>query len=145
MNEIKVFLTRPDAKIPFRKRTTDAGWDLCAVDETMLLSHDRTRVKTGVILDIPNGYYGQIFDRSGNSIDLGIKVMAGVVDSSFKGEIEVILHNTTDNEIILEYGQKIAQIVFLPVPEFEMKQIWSKSELSNSTRGETGFGASGTK
>lgn len=121
----------------------DAGYDLHARKDYVLCEHDQMRIKTGVRVAIPLGLVGLICPRSGLADKHGITVLnaPGVIDSGFRGEIEVILVNHSDDDKIIRLGDKIAQLVLVPTvfpPEVE----WV-DELPDSHRGAEGFGSTG--
>lgn len=124
-----------------RATENDAGADICAASAHTIQPLCRGVVSTGISLEIPPGYYGRIAPRSGLALKHGIDVLAGVVDSGYRGEIKVILYNT-DNEkaFSVNPGDKIAQIIIEKHYNFEFVRTDS---LSESDRGEKGFGSSG--
>ena len=87
-----------------------------------------------------NGYVGLFWPRCGLSVKQGIDVLAGVVDSGYRGEIKVCLYNTSKDNVVIESGDRIAQILIQPVSQMEMMAVDS---LSDTERGEGGFGSSG--
>lgn len=141
---LKVKLLHPDAKVPTRANPTDAGLDLCAITEdggiARIEGGYRKIVSTGIAISIPQGYVGRILPRSGLAAKEGIHVMAGVVDSSYRGEIKVVLLNTAPGGFIYRTGDRIAQLVIQKI------QLWNPEvvdELDETERGENGFGSSG--
>jgi dUTP pyrophosphatase len=97
-----------------------------------------TKVPTGLYMAIPEGYYGQIFDRSSMG-SKGKHVFGGVLDSSYRGNVMVCLYNS-GAPYWVKKGDRIAQLVILPVPEVKWEVV---DKLDNSERGENGFGSSG--
>ena len=138
MIEIKVKLLNKGASYPVKAHKTDAGFDLFSIDETSINRYERKLIHTGISIQIPPGYYGQIFDRSGNALKRGLHIMGGVIDSGYTGEVGVILFNTEQPQR-LRYMDKIAQIVILPVPECAIVPVYD--ELDESDRGDGGFGS----
>lgn len=128
------------ANLPTKSHSSDAGWDLYSVEELNLQPGQRHAVYTGVAFEIPNGYAGLIWPRSGMSVKKGIDVLAGVIDSGYRGEIKVCLLNTGQEPCIIKKGDRIAQIIFQEVPKFNLEIV---DEFSNSDRGEGGFGSTG--
>ncbi len=100
----------------------------------------RSLIKTGISLQIPKGFVGLIWPRSGLAVKSGIDVFAGVVDSGYRGDVGVCLYNSSSEAVNVKKGDRIAQILFQPVPYFQLTEV---SELSSSERGEDGFGSSG--
>jgi dUTP pyrophosphatase len=147
---IKVKRIHDLAKIPVRANPTDAGADLFSVECCVITPLSRKLIKTGIIIEIPDynsnslpRYYGRIAPRSGLAFKNGIDVMAGVIDSSYRGEIGVILYNTDkDNEFHVNVGDRIAQLIIESHYNFEFSEI---KELSETARGSGGFGSTGSK
>src|SRR5688500_7024658 len=131
---LKVKLLHPDAKVPTRANATDAGLDLYALNGGIAVPGDRLRISTGIAMSIPTGYYGRISPRSGLAWKHGIDVMAGTVDSSYRGEIQVILINLELTEPFqVRPGDRIAQIV---IQKMELWPLMVVDELDDTERGE---------
>jgi dUTP pyrophosphatase len=131
------------AILPKRNNSTDAGADLYAVEQVVIPPQSRAIVSTGISVEIPEGFYGRIAPRSGLAAKHGIDVLAGVCDSSYRGEIKVVLINTDkEKEFEITYGDKIAQLIIEQHFNFDFSE---KEELSESDRGANGFGSSGNK
>jgi dUTP pyrophosphatase len=137
---INVKLLETSAKIPTRANENDAGWDLYSVIDTVIPAKQRKTVKTGIALEMPENMAGLIWPRSGLSVKQGIDVLAGVVDSGYRGEIMVCLYNTSDENVSINHGDRIAQIIFQEVPRVMMI---NQEGLGSSQRGDNGFGSSG--
>lgn len=146
-----VFVTKEDGKaiIPTKAHKTDAGWDLYSIHPVTIRGGERKVIHTGIKMAIPDGFVGLIWPRSGLSVKHGLDVLAGVIDSGYRGEIMVCLHNTNqylplfpnDNiDISIPAGEKIAQILFHKLPEVE---LIATETLNQTDRGEKGFGSSG--
>lgn len=138
---IKVKKLHPEAKLPCRAHATDSGADLFALEQTEIPPHSSAKVRTGIAVELHEGTSGCIWGKS--SVESkGVKVMAGLVDAPYRGEILVCMFNLTDKPFIFEKGQKIAQLVVLPTlyPSFEETEV-----LSETARGEGGFGSTGSK
>lgn len=139
--EIKVKKLHPEAKLPQRAHPTDSGADLFALEKTELPAHKSVKVRTGIAIELQEGTSGCIWGKS--SVESkGIKVMAGLVDAPYRGEILICMFNLTDETFIFEKGQKIAQLVVLPTLYPSFKQV---EELSDTERGTGGFGSTGSK
>ena len=133
----------PLAILPARNNATDAGADLRSVEDTIIPPASRKIIDTGLSMEIPTGYYGRIAPRSGLAAKNGIDVLAGVVDSSYRGPIKVVLHNTDQMEsFAVHCGDRIAQIIFEQHWNFEFIET---NDLSDSNRSTNGFGSSGIK
>lgn len=155
---LKVFKQSDDIVFE-RPRNGDAGFDLRANgDYTLHPSHEAewhslftTHIGTGVHLEIPRGYVGLIKEKSGFSAGVpgrvdkrgGIAVRGGVIDSSYRGEIVVVLQNLSRKTISIKKGQKIAQIVIVPFIAPEAEFVTSIDEMSNTERDNSGFGSTG--
>ena len=147
---IKVKKLTCTAIVPTKSRKSDAGYDLYADENFTLRPEETILISTGIALAIPDGYAGLIWDRSGLG-SKGIHRHAGVVDSSYRGEIKVALsnsrfgndwglHGDLDNTYFITKGDRIAQILFQKVPHFELVET---EELDDTDRGSSGFGSSG--
>ena len=131
----------PNAKTPTYGHSGDAGLDICTVESFSLKPGERKSVSTGIAMEIPNGYVGLVWEKSGLAFKHGIKTFGGVIDATYRGEVMVGLINVGD--IIYEFtaGDKVAQILIQAV---ELVEVVEQSELDgNSTRGEDGFGSTG--
>jgi dUTP pyrophosphatase len=140
--KIKVKKLRDDAKLPTHGHHGDAGMDFYAVEDVTFLPQKQERVHTGIAVEIPEGYVGLIWDKSSISFNLGLKIMGGVIDSGYRGEIIMNLLNTGDKEIVLEKGHKIAQML---IQKFEHCDILEVEELSETVRGHGREGSTGHK
>lgn len=152
---IKVRRLYSHAVLPTKAHPSDAGWDLYYAPETddpYLAEHASVRIRglhrvvvpTGIAIEMPPDYVGLIWPRSGLAVKSGIHVMAGVIDSSYRGQIKVCLYNThyahEDGAVLLSPGDRIAQIIFHQLPQTELMEV---AELDDTQRGEGGFGSSG--
>lgn len=130
----------PEAKLPIRAHSDDAGLDLYSVEEYVLAPSERRAVKTGIAVAIPSGYVGLVWDKSGLAAKAGLKTMGGVIDAAYRGEIMVIVDNLSDTPYEIEKGSKIAQLL---IQKIELSEVYEVSELDDTTRGEGGFGSTG--
>lgn len=135
--KFKVILNSENAKMPTKAHDTDAGFDLYSPKDFIVRCGSSAIVDTEVRILIENGYVGMI--KSKSSLNLRGITCEGVVDAGYSGTIGVRLHNDKDT-IHFKKGQKIAQIVFLPIPEVELELTDSFEETE---RGDNGFGSSG--
>lgn len=136
-----------NATTPTYGSTEAAGLDLYALieNETSSLfipSSATVKINTGIAIEIPKGYFGAVYARSGLSIRAGLRPAncVGVIDSDYRGEIIVALHNDSSEDYIINNGDRIAQIVITPYLTIEPNEV---AELSNTERGEGGFGSTG--
>jgi dUTP pyrophosphatase len=140
--ELPLRRLRPDAVLPRRAYSGDAGLDLAACERVVLGPGERAVVATGLAVAIPDGYAGFVQPRSGLAARSGISFVnaPGLVDSGYRGEIRVVLLNTDrEHAFTVEPGMRIAQLVVLQVPEVEPVEV---EELPESERGVRGFGSS---
>ena len=125
--------------LPSYAHKGDAGLDLRATEDTLLKSGESKLVSTGIKVAIPQGYVGLIKDRSGLAAKSGIHILAGVIDSGYRGEIGVVLYNTSEKDFSVSGGERIAQLLIMPVAEVEVEE----ASLETTERGEKGWGSSG--
>lgn len=132
----------PELPTPRRAHTGDAGVDLYAREDTTLPSGGWAAVPTGVAVAIPDGHVGLVAPRSGLAVRNAISVVngPGVIDSGYRGEIKAVLINHGGAEVILKRGDRIAQLLIVRVPSWELEEV---AELDDSARGEGGFGSTG--
>jgi dUTP pyrophosphatase len=141
--EIAVTRLRDDAVLPTRAYRGDAGLDLVACERHEIAPGERALVGTGIAIAIPDGHAALVTPRSGLAVEQGITIVKtpGLVDSGYRGELRVILHNTDrQTPFVVEPGMRIAQLIVVAVPETELREV---SELPESERGASGFGSSG--
>lgn len=129
------------AKLPVRHNRDDAGADLCAIEEGVIVHGERALVRTGLAFAIPSGYYARIAPRSGLAAKDGIDVLAGVVDSGFCGEVKVVLINHGALPFKWEAGAKVAQLI---IERCEPAVFWEGGPLGATDRGAGGFGSTDT-
>jgi len=140
--QIKVKKLRPDAKLPTHGHPGDAGMDFYCVEDVVFPPGKQERVYTGIAMEIPEGYVGIIWDKSSISFNLGLKVMGGVIDSGYRGEIIMNLLNVSNKEVLMAKDHKIAQMV---IQKFEHCDIVEVSEISETVRGHGREGSTGHK
>lgn len=127
---------------PSRERESDAGIDLYSAVRIKIPSGGREAISTGYAVAIPDGYYGQIEERSGFSMRNTLKLKAGVIDSEYRGEIKIVFQNCGSYPVDVEVGEKIAQIVIHKQPKVTFEFV---TELDETDRGTKGFGSSDKK
>ena len=135
---VKVKLIDVLSHAPTKSHDTDAGFDLYSIIDIIIEPKQRKTVNTGIALEMPDNLAGLIWPRSGLSVKHGIDVLAGVVDSGYRGEIMVCLYNTSDDDVTIRAGDRIAQMIFQEVPYVVMEVHES---LGSSQRGSNGFGS----
>ena len=142
--KVKFIKLRNHAKTPVYSSEGAAGADLSAsVDEdVVLVPGGRALIPTGLRMEIPTGYEGQVRPRSGLAIKSGVTILntPGTIDEDYRGEIKVILVNLSDQAFTVKNGDRIAQLVIAPVS----KAVFEESDvLSDSIRSSSGFGSTG--
>lgn len=144
METIKIKRTDKNAKIPMHGSEYAAGYDLyaCTTNPITIPPHSTVKVGTGLAMEIPNGYFGAIFARSGLATKQGLRPAnaVGVIDSDFRNEVIVALHNDTVLPKTIEPKERIAQLVVIPYLPLEFELV---DELSDTERGSGGFGSTG--
>ena len=133
------------AYTPTRGSEGAAGYDLyAAVDEPIIIKpHTTVKIGTGIAVEIPKGNFGGIFARSGLATKRGLAPAnkVGVIDSDYRGEVIVALHNHGDSYQVIENGERIAQLVILPFVSVEFNEV---ENLDETERGDGGFGSTGS-
>lgn len=138
--KIKFKKLNPNAVVPKNNYKGDAGVDLFTIEPFELEPGERKSVPIGLSIEIPDGYVGLIWDKSGLSHKYGIKTFGGVIDSGYRGEMHVGIMNLSDRFFSFEKGHKVAQLLIQQVEKIEFEEV---EKLSESDRGENGFGSSG--
>ena len=142
--EIKIKRLNERAKIPTFGTEFSAGADLyCAEEhEISVCSGQKCSIGTGISMEIPEGYVGLVFARSGLACKNGLRLCnsVGVIDADYRGEIKVVLHNDSEYVREIKPGERVAQIIIMPYPKVSFIEV---EELSDTVRGETGFGGTG--
>ncbi len=146
LNVVHVPLLRLDADLdpPRHIRSGDAAADLPASTAVTLPPGGRALVPTGFAVAIPDGHAGLILSRSGLTLHHGVIVLnaPGLIDSGYRGEIKVVLHNASLEPVDIERGQRIAQLLVIPIPAFRLELVDALPEAPDD-RGADGFGSSG--
>lgn len=142
---VGIKLLSPESRVPRRATSGAAGYDLFATEQRLLAPGEWHPVATGVALEIPRGYEGQIRPRSGLAAKHGITVLnvPGTIDSDYRGEVKVILVNHGQSGFSVDVGMRIAQIVFAPVECVEFDLLDDFEEFDDTERGTGGFGHTG--
>jgi dUTP pyrophosphatase len=143
--KIKLKKLNEKAIIPTYGTDYSAGADLYNLDEPVSIApHTTTLIHTGISVEIPEGYCGLIFARSGLATKRGLAPAnkVGVIDADYRGEIMVALHNHSAEQATVEAGERVAQMAIVPFLKVEFEE---SDELSDTLRGAGGFGSTGTK
>ena len=133
----------PELPIPRHARPGDAGIDLHARETADLAPGERRAIPTGIAVAVPEGYVGLVAPRSGLAIRSGLSIVntPGILDSGYRGEIAVILINLGSEAVHISRGDRIAQLVVVPVATIEFEVV---EQLEESERGAGGFGSTGS-
>lgn len=138
---MKVFLD-VGAYMPTYAHDADAGMDLRTPVVFIVPAHGDYTIDTGIHVEIPNDYVGFIKSKSGLNVNAGLTA-TGVVDSGYTGSIRVKLYNHSDEDYVFSRGDKITQMVVLPVARFDMVRVDSLEDFGKTERGNGGFGSTG--
>ncbi len=136
---MRVLRDHETVKLPERKSTTAAAFDIYVPETTTVEPDSVTMIPHGVKVEIPRGYFGLIKERSSLAAR-GLHVVAGVIDSDYRGEIMVLLRNTTSEEYIAEKDDRVAQLILIPQYRHSAVEV---EELTSTDRGAGGFGSTG--
>ena len=141
---VKIWREANTIKIPEYATPGSAGVDLCSMKYCILKPGELALIPTGIRLAIPEGYEGQIRPRSGLALNNRIIIpnTPGTIDSDYRGEIMVMLLNMGTDPFSLSFGDRIAQLVFVPVARAKFEPV---KELDQTKRGAGGFGSTGMK
>lgn len=143
--KINIKKLNKNAVIPSRGSEQAAGYDLYAVTEDIIqiAPHSTIKIGTGLSMELPEGYFGAVFARSGLATKKGLRPAncVGICDSDYRGEYIVALHNDTDELMEIAPQERIAQLVIMPYLPVTFKEV---EELSETERGIGGFGSTGT-
>lgn len=146
MPKVNIKKLNPNAVVPTYGSEFSAGADLyaCIDADICIEPHTTVLIKTGLSLEIPEGYAGLIYARSGLASKKGLAPAnkVGVVDADYRGEVMVALHNHSDIAATVENGERVAQLVIAPFLKARFNLV---DELSDTVRGEGGFGSTGSK
>ena len=138
--KIKIKKLSEDAKLPTYAHFDDAGVDLYAVADVNMKPGERVQIPTGLAMELPVGYVGLIWDKSGLSHRQGLKTLGGVLDSGYRGEILIGMINLSDEDYKIEKGHKVAQMIIQEKITAEFEEV---DRLDESERGAGGIGSTG--
>jgi dUTP pyrophosphatase len=139
LSQLKILRFSAEARIPTRAHPDDAGLDLYGLEDVVLAPGEGKMARTGIGLALPPGYMGLVADRS-SMAKRGLKTAGGVIDTGYRGEIHVVLWNISREELRIRAGERLAQLLILPVA---LPMPVEVSELDETHRGAKGFGSSG--
>ncbi|MGE7839363.1 dUTP diphosphatase [Lysinibacillus sp. NPDC093712] len=142
--DVKIKRIHTDALLPLQANPGDAGMDLYSIEAVEIPAGEAKLIKTGLQIELPKGTEAQVRPRSGLALKHSVTVLnsPGTIDEGYRGEIGVILINHGKETFIVEKSMRIAQMVIQMVPSIQLLEV---NELSQTVRGASGFGASGTK
>ena len=129
-----------DAKLPAYAHSGDAGLDIYTNEEYVLKPNERYLFTTGIKIAVPTEHVGLVWDKSGLAVKNGIKTMAGVIDEGYRGELQVLVVNLSEQEFKVEKNSKIAQLI---IQKKQTVQVQETDNLEETSRGEDGFGSTG--
>jgi dUTP pyrophosphatase len=138
--KIKVKKLKAEAVLPQMMRPGDAAMDLYAVEEMDMPKGKVVAISTGVALEIPDGYVGNVRDRGGLARNHGFHTLGGIFDSNYRGDITVVAINLGAEDYKVKIGDRIAQIMIHRIESIELEEV---EELSETERGEKRFASSG--
>ena len=138
--KLKIKKLSPNAFMPNYAHEGDAGMDFFASEAITIKVGERVQVKTGISMEIPQGYVGLIWDKSGLSHKQGLKTLGGVIDAGYRGEIMIGMINLGSEDYKIEAGHKVAQMLIQKVESPELVEV---EELDDTSRGWDGFGSTG--
>lgn len=138
--KLKIKKLHEEAILPNYAHEDDAGFDLYSIEDVEIAPNVRVQIRTGIAMQIPVGFVGLIWDKSGLSHKHGLKTLGGVIDSGYRGEVKVGIINLGEQTYKLEKGHKVAQMIIQKKETCEIEEV---SDLEESHRGEGGFGSSG--
>lgn len=137
---VKVKKLHPEAKIPSYAHAFDAGMDLYALEDTEVQPGQVARVRSGLAMEIQEGFVGLCWDKSGVSTNHKIKTLAGVIDSGYRGEVLMAVMNLGAEPYVFKKGEKVLQML---IQQVEHPEIMEVEELAQTLRGDLGFGSTG--
>lgn len=142
--KVKIKKLNTNAKVPTRGSEEAAGYDLYSNSDVEIRPEGTIKVNTGIAMEIPKGYFGAIYARSGLATKEGLRPAncVGVIDSDYRGEIIVAIHNDSNIVRVVEKGERIAQIVIMPYLSVEFEEV---DNLDETKRGNGGFGSTDKK
>ena len=139
---LKFMKLSKNAETPEYILGSDVGFDLKAIEDVNLFPLEQKTVRTGIAMEIPEGYVGLVRDRAGIVQKMNVHTVAGTFDSGFRGEVSIMLVNMNDKTVGIEKGMRVAQIILLPVARAKIEEV---KKLSDTERGKKSFGSTGMK
>ncbi len=140
MSELEIVRVSPEAVLPKRAHSDDAGLDLFGLEDVILSPNEGKVARTGIAIALPRGYVGLVADRS-SLAKRGIKTAGGVIDAGYRGEIHIVLWNISGVPVHLKAGERIAQLLIFPISTPGVKEVKEFDHVTE--RGAKGFGSTG--
>lgn len=140
MSKLNIKVLDSKATIPEYAHPGDAGLDIYSIETVTLQPLEQRAIRTGLAIAVPDGHVGLIWDKSGIANNFGLKTMGGVIDSTYRGEIQIIMINLSDKPHTLETATKIAQLLIQKVEHISIEVV---EDLDTTTRGDGRFGSTG--
>jgi dUTP pyrophosphatase len=137
---LEVLKVSPDATLPIRAHSDDAGLDLFGLEDVILSPSEGKVTRTGIAIALPRGFVGLVADRS-SLAKKGIKTAGGVIDAGYRGELHIVMWNISNTPVHLRAGERIAQLLILPVATPGVKEVTAFDH--ETARGANGFGSTG--
>jgi dUTP pyrophosphatase len=129
-----------DAELPEYALDSDIALDFRAIESVTFAPFEQKEVKTGIAIEIPTGYMGLVRDRAGIVTKMAVHAVAGTFSPAYRGEVTIVLINFGEEQVKIEKGMRIAQIIFVPFKKLKIKEM---NSLSKTNRGDKGFGSTG--
>ena len=139
--ELRVACLTPRALMPCKRYAADAGFDLAIPEACAFPPGTTCRIDLEIVLQIPSGWYGQIFGRS-SVFQHGLSIHPGVIDADYRGSVQLLVENRQRQTLHAQRGERLAQLLILPVPRVALRRI-SPAEIESTRRGAGGFGSTG--
>lgn len=130
----------PEAKLPEKAYNTDVGFDIFSLEDTVILKGEAKLLKTGIIVNIPDGYWVQITGRSSSFWKRRLFVVDGVIDQEYRGELKIGVFNTNNETAVINAGDRLAQIIIWKKEDINYAEV---DHVDKTSRGSNGFGSSG--
>ena len=138
---LRVKRLHADALLPSLGHPESAGCDLYAAKDDCVIAHGKAVIPTGIAIELPEGTYGRVANRSSMSVRNHIQVAAGVIDPGYTGEIGVVLFNHSSKDYMIRKHDRVAQLI---LESFQTPTVVEVDELGPSARGDQGFGSTGS-
>jgi len=139
MVEVRLHRVDKEVELPKYQRENDAAFDLRSAEDKVLAPGEKTIVKTGLRMAIPDGHVGLIWDRSGLAAKHSLHCLAGVIDCTYRGEVGVVMKNLGSEPFTVEKNMRIAQMLIQPIVTASLLEV---EDLDDTVRGSGGFGSS---